>query len=196
MSGSDGSRRGRLMAALLTGAISIVPFASSGPAAAHAAASSRRAPVVARAGTAGAVEHLGSFPDFGLTRPVEAPVEAPPVARPPVVRQPSVRRVPSVRAESAGPAVTYQTAASDSEEPSDADFDRLAQCESSGRWDLDARNGFYGGLQFTLSTWRSLGGVGLPSERPRDEQIDIGRREWHQHRWRAWPSCARKFRWR
>ena len=94
-----------------------------------------------------------------------------------------------VKAASTGGAVTYQEASAG--EPSDADFDRLAACESSSRWALNSGNGYYGGLQFSAATWRSLGGTGLPHEHPRLEQIDIGRREWRQHGWNAWPSCAR-----
>jgi hypothetical protein len=97
-----------------------------------------------------------------------------------------------VQAESAGPAVAYQPSDASAGEPPDADFDRLARCESTSRWNLDAGNGYYGGLQFSVATWRSLGGVGLPSQRSREEQIDIGRRSWRQQRWRAWPSCARQ----
>jgi hypothetical protein len=103
---------------------------------------------------------------------------------------------PRVAAQSAGPAVTYQPTSVGPGEPTDADFDRLAECESSSRWDLDSHNGYYGGLQFSLATWRSLGGIGRPNERPRLEQIDIGRREWRQNRWRAWPNCARQLGWR
>lgn len=87
-----------------------------------------------------------------------------------------------VRAQSAG-ATT---------EPSDADFDRLAQCESGGSWTLDTGNGYFGGLQFRLSTWQSLGGTGKPSEHTREEQIAIGRKEWRQHGWSAWPACSKQ----
>jgi hypothetical protein len=38
-------------------------------------------------------------------------------------------------------------------------WDRVAQCESGGRWNLDSGNGFYGGLQFTISTWIAAGGT-------------------------------------
>jgi len=76
--------------------------------------------------------------------------------------------------------------------PSDADFDRLAQCESSGRWNLDTGNGYYGGLQFSASTWQSLGGTGKPSDHSREEQIAIGRKEWEARGWSAWPACSRQ----
>ena len=38
-------------------------------------------------------------------------------------------------------------------------WDRLADCESGGNWSINTGNGFYGGLQFTRSTWRAYGGT-------------------------------------
>jgi murein DD-endopeptidase MepM/ murein hydrolase activator NlpD len=35
----------------------------------------------------------------------------------------------------------------------DNDWSAVAQCESSGNWAINTGNGFYGGLQFTQSTW-------------------------------------------
>ncbi len=37
-------------------------------------------------------------------------------------------------------------------------WDRLAQCESGGNWHINTGNGYYGGLQFSLSTCRRVGG--------------------------------------
>ena len=37
-------------------------------------------------------------------------------------------------------------------------WDRLANCESGGRWHLNTGNGYYGGLQFSGPTWRAYGG--------------------------------------
>ena len=97
---------------------------------------------------------------------------------------------PTVRAQSAAQAVPYTPPASG--EPSDADFDRLAQCESGGRWNLNSGNGYYGGLQFSAGTWQSHGGTGLPSDHTRAEQITVGRTQWRESGWRAWPSCSRQ----
>ncbi|MFC5644770.1 transglycosylase family protein, partial [Kitasatospora cinereorecta] len=38
-------------------------------------------------------------------------------------------------------------------------WDKVAQCESTGNWSIDTGNGFYGGLQFTSSTWAAYGGT-------------------------------------
>ena len=34
-------------------------------------------------------------------------------------------------------------------------WDRVAQCESGGNWHINTGNGYYGGLQFSGSTWRA-----------------------------------------
>ena len=38
-------------------------------------------------------------------------------------------------------------------------WDELARCESGGRWNLNTGNGYYGGLQFSASTWQAAGGT-------------------------------------
>ena len=37
-------------------------------------------------------------------------------------------------------------------------WDRVAACESGGNWSINTGNGYYGGLQFSRSTWTSFGG--------------------------------------
>ena len=32
-------------------------------------------------------------------------------------------------------------------------WDAVAQCESTGNWNINTGNGYYGGLQFSPSTW-------------------------------------------
>jgi peptidoglycan hydrolase-like protein with peptidoglycan-binding domain len=76
--------------------------------------------------------------------------------------------------------------------PSDATWDRIAQCESGGNWSLNTGNGFYGGVQFALSSWRAVGGTGYPHQASRDEQIYRADRLWLIQGWSGWPGCARK----
>ena len=44
-----------------------------------------------------------------------------------------------------------------------ADWNAMAQKESSGNWSINTGNGFYGGLQFTQSTWEASGGLQFAS---------------------------------
>jgi uncharacterized protein YabE (DUF348 family) len=37
-------------------------------------------------------------------------------------------------------------------------WDRVAQCESGGNWSINTGNGYYGGLQFSYTTWLAYGG--------------------------------------
>jgi resuscitation-promoting factor RpfB len=69
-------------------------------------------------------------------------------------------------------------------------WDQLAQCESGGNWAINTGNGYYGGLQFTLSTWQGYGGSGYPHEASREEQIAVAERVQAGQGWGAWPSCA------
>jgi uncharacterized protein YabE (DUF348 family) len=70
-------------------------------------------------------------------------------------------------------------------------WDSLAQCESGGNWATNTGNGYYGGLQFNLGTWRSYGGSGLPSEASRETQIAIATKVRDASGgYGAWPACA------
>ncbi|WP_043176433.1 transglycosylase family protein, partial [Streptomyces sp. NRRL B-24484] len=55
------------------------------------------------------------------------------------------------------PVAGLVTATSASAAPTST-WDKVAQCESSGNWAVNSGNGFYGGLQFTSSTWAAFGG--------------------------------------
>ncbi|GAA4699252.1 transglycosylase family protein [Nocardioides conyzicola] len=70
-------------------------------------------------------------------------------------------------------------------------WDRLAQCESGGNWAINTGNGYYGGLQFNLGTWRANGGSGLPSNASRETQIAIATKVRDASGgYGAWPGCA------
>ena len=71
-------------------------------------------------------------------------------------------------------------------------WDRLAACESGGNWSINTGNSYYGGLQFSLSSWRAVGGSGYPHRASRSEQIRRGKRLKARQGWGAWPSCSRK----
>jgi hypothetical protein len=77
----------------------------------------------------------------------------------------------------------------------DTTWDRLAQCESGGRWDINTGNGYQGGLQFSPRTWTGFGGAEfapVAHQATRAEQIVVAERVLAQQGWGAWPSCSRK----
>jgi hypothetical protein len=71
-----------------------------------------------------------------------------------------------------------------------ASWDALAECESGGNWQINTGNGYYGGIQFSLSSWQGVGGTGYPHEHTRETQIAMGIRLWEGSGWGAWPACS------
>lgn len=72
-------------------------------------------------------------------------------------------------------------------------WDRLAHCESGGRWHINTGNGYFGGLQISPATWRGYGGrkfARLPHGATKGEQIRIAERIKRGQGWGAWPSCS------
>lgn len=74
-------------------------------------------------------------------------------------------------------------------------WDKVAKCESGGRWSINTGNGYYGGLQFSPRTWKGYGGKKYASNANRaskGEQIAIARRVLAGQGPGAWPTCGRK----
>ncbi len=74
-------------------------------------------------------------------------------------------------------------------------WDRLAQCESGGNWSINTGNGYYGGLQFNLSTWQAYGGgefAAYPHQATREEQIIVAERLHAVRGFQPWPACRIK----
>lgn len=72
-------------------------------------------------------------------------------------------------------------------------WDAVAECESSGDWSIDTGNGFYGGLQFTESTWLSYGGgqyAQYANEATKAEQETVANRVLAGQGIGAWPVCG------
>ncbi|WP_269813334.1 transglycosylase family protein [Ornithinimicrobium sediminis] len=72
-------------------------------------------------------------------------------------------------------------------------WDGVADCESSGRWDINTGNGYYGGLQFYQPTWRGYGGqtfAAFAHQATKAQQIAIARRVLHGQGPGAWPVCS------
>ena len=74
----------------------------------------------------------------------------------------------------------------------DVNWDAVAACESGGNWSINTGNGYYGGLQFTLGTWRANGGSGSPQSASRDEQIRVAENVRRSQGMGAWPVCGRR----
>ena len=72
-------------------------------------------------------------------------------------------------------------------------WDRVAQCESGGNWHINTGNGYYGGLQFSGSTWRAYGGSAYAARADlasKSQQIAIAQRVLASQGPGAWPVCS------
>jgi uncharacterized protein YabE (DUF348 family) len=74
-------------------------------------------------------------------------------------------------------------------------WQKLAQCESGGNWSINTGNGYYGGLQFTASTWQAQGGTkyaALPHQATAAQQVEIASKLQAKAGWGQWPGCTAK----
>ncbi|MEU6810837.1 transglycosylase family protein [Streptomyces sp. NPDC046831] len=73
-------------------------------------------------------------------------------------------------------------------------WDAVAQCESGGNWSINTGNGFYGGLQFTNSTWAAFGGTAYASRADlatKAQQIAVAEKVLAGQGKGAWPVCGK-----
>jgi LysM repeat protein len=102
-----------------------------------------------------------------------------------------VRRIVTSGALAAGAAVGLGVLAAPAQA---SDWSGVAQCESGGNWAINTGNGFYGGLQFTQSTWAAYGGLKYA---PRadlaspSEQIAVAESVKAGQGIGAWPVCGK-----
>jgi murein L,D-transpeptidase YcbB/YkuD len=72
-------------------------------------------------------------------------------------------------------------------------WDAVAACESGGNWAIATGNGYYGGLQFSSSTWNAYGGTRYASTANRaskSAQIATAQRVLAAQGPGAWPVCS------
>ena len=74
-----------------------------------------------------------------------------------------------------------------------SEWDAVAQCESGGNWSINTGNGYYGGLQFSASTWAAYGGTQYAStadQASKAQQIEIAEKVLASQGKGAWPVCG------
>jgi len=87
----------------------------------------------------------------------------------------------------------YLNAVANATVPGQAGWERVAACESGGNWGISSGNGYYGGLQFSLSTWRSTGGTGYPHQNSKAEQMRRANILKARAGLGQWPHCGGNF---
>ncbi|MFD3492795.1 transglycosylase family protein [Streptomyces sp. NPDC058690] len=92
----------------------------------------------------------------------------------------------------AGIALPLVTAASAGAASADV-WDKVAACESTSNWHINSGNGYFGGLQFTRSTWAAYGGTVYAPRADlatREQQITVAEKVLEGQGPGAWPTCS------
>ncbi|MFJ7149667.1 transglycosylase family protein [Streptomyces sp. NPDC100445] len=74
-----------------------------------------------------------------------------------------------------------------------SEWDTVAQCESGGNWAINTGNGYYGGLQFSASTWAAYGGTqyaATADKAGKAQQIAVAEKVLAAQGKGAWPVCG------
>lgn len=74
-----------------------------------------------------------------------------------------------------------------------SEWDTVASCESGGNWSINTGNGYYGGLQFSASTWAAYGGTAYAStanQASKSQQIAVAEKVLAAQGKGAWPTCG------
>ncbi|MGW2722769.1 transglycosylase family protein [Streptomyces sp. NPDC001492] len=74
-----------------------------------------------------------------------------------------------------------------------SEWDKVAQCESGGNWSINTGNGYYGGLQFSASTWAAYGGTAYApqaNQASKAQQIAVAEKVLASQGKGAWPVCG------
>ncbi|WP_137991988.1 transglycosylase family protein [Streptomyces vilmorinianum] len=72
-------------------------------------------------------------------------------------------------------------------------WEKVAACESSSNWRINTGNGYFGGLQFSQSTWEQYGGTHYAPRADlasKDQQIAIAEKVLKGQGPEAWPTCS------
>jgi hypothetical protein len=93
--------------------------------------------------------------------------------------------------QGAAPQPTKQTHSASAGSAAGSTMSAIAKCESGSNPATNTGNGYYGKYQFTLSTWQSVGGSGLPSNASEAEQDRRAAMLYAQKGSSPWPVCGR-----
>jgi cell wall-associated NlpC family hydrolase len=111
----------------------------------------------------------------------------------PVITKKRLVAVGSMAAASTG---SFAVATPDhAQAATELNWDVVAQCESSGNWAINTGNGYYGGLQFSASTWKAFGGLAYAPRADlatKAQQIAIAEKTLAAQGPNAWPVCSHK----
>lgn len=96
-------------------------------------------------------------------------------------------------AGTAGAVVSLLSTGTQAQAASLTTWDKVAKCESGGNWAINTGNGYYGGLQFSASTWAAYGGRHFAVRADlaaKGAQITVAERVLAAQGPGAWPVCG------
>jgi resuscitation-promoting factor RpfA len=105
----------------------------------------------------------------------------------------SLRKAAVIAATAVAVAAPVSSTLSSANAATDRTWNRLAGCESGGNWHINTGNGYYGGVQFSESTWLAYGGGSYAHRADlatREQQIAIAEKVLKGQGWGAWPACS------
>ncbi|MFJ8789994.1 transglycosylase family protein [Streptomyces sp. NPDC102462] len=109
-------------------------------------------------------------------------------------RRPSITRVVALAGVTGAAVAAPLMAAGNASAATASEWDTVAQCESGGNWSINTGNGYYGGLQFSASTWAAYGGTqyaGTADRASKSQQIAIAEKVLAGQGKGAWPVCGK-----
>ncbi|MEV7506529.1 transglycosylase family protein [Streptomyces sp. JL4002] len=74
-------------------------------------------------------------------------------------------------------------------------WNEVAACESTNNWRINTGNGYYGGLQFSQSTWKAFGGTSYAPRADlatKEQQIAVAEKVLRGQGPEAWPNCGKR----
>lgn len=101
----------------------------------------------------------------------------------------------TVTAGGAGIALPLVGAATPAQAAAEDTWDKVAECESTNNWAVNTGNGYFGGLQFTQSTWEAFGGTQYAPRADlatKAQQIAVAEKVLDGQGPGAWPNCGPK----
>jgi LysM repeat protein len=124
------------------------------------------------------------LPDSPRVRPAVLRAALAAIPAPPPAAAPVSASAPAPAAPSAAPAPAAAGG---------VNWSAIAACESGGNWSANTGNGFYGGLQFTQSTWQAYGGgqyASSANQATASQQIAVAQQVLAGQGIGAWPVCG------
>lgn len=106
-----------------------------------------------------------------------------------------VSAAPVATSQTVAYTASYRQSAPAATNPAPADgsvWDKIAQCESGGNWQINTGNGYSGGLQFAAGTWGGYKGYASAADAPKSVQIERAEqvRAGRGGSYSAWPACS------